>query len=366
MNVYKYTSRFTELREKKKHICLSNLPWDKIFLRVNRLIKQIYYETKKHNIRCAYQLQMYIINSIDLKIFVFKHIVFELYTLYYLDRDLKYRFGQKNREQKVKIKSQNQEIDLRKILKQHLIYLCTKPMFDARLPKSYEQICRLRKNKYCIKKGNYYYYQNIKYIEKKLKLPNYIKENIIYCMETLSYVDILKLYTSKYKINTENYKYLSYVRSLKYKSFLHCILDILDSTDYMWYNFTYIKRAKNRIGVLDNSNLYVPQFIKSFKYGLKFKFLLKKIRFSRYLESTKKQNFLVNRLFPVYENWYSVINQFVDLSNTNLYNYVINQAIFSWIKKQNFSVLLNTRNTSTLNVILNKKTYIYNIKRYYL
>ena len=283
MNVYKYTSRSTELHRKKKHICLSNLPWEKIFLRVNRLIKQIYYETKKHNIRCAYQLQMYIVNCIDVKIFVFKHIVFELYKLYYLDKGTKYRFNQRDKEQKVIMKSRNQEIDLRKIVKQHLIYMCTKPMFDARLPQSYKQICKLRKNRYCIKKNNYYYYQHIKYIEKKLKLPNYIKENIIYCIETLSYVDILKFYTSKYKININNPEYLGYVNGLKYKSFLNYILDMLNSNDYMWYKFTCIKQVKQKMSVTDDDSLDIPQLMKFFKYALKFRFSLSKIRFSKYL-----------------------------------------------------------------------------------
>lgn len=288
MNVYRNTSKRTQLYEVKKQINFSHLHWDKIFLRVNRLIKQVYYETKKHSMRCAHQLQMYIINSIELKIFVFKYVVLELYRLYYLDKNIKYRFDQRYKKQKVKIKSQNQQINLRKILKQHLIYICTKPMFDARLPRSYKQTCILKKNKFCITKDNYYYYQNIKYIEKKLELPTHIKENILYCIETLSYVDILKFYKSKYKFNINNIEYLDYVDCLKYKSFLNNILDILNLTDCMWYKFNCIKKVKHQIKMLDDNSLNISKSIKSFKYSLKFRFLLSDIRFSRYLELKKK------------------------------------------------------------------------------
>ena len=141
---------------------------------------------------------------------------------------------------------------------------------------------------------------------------------------------------------------------------------MLNSTDYMWYKFNYIKKIKDRISVLEYDDLSIFQSMKFFKYELKFRFSLNNIKFSKYIEFTKNQSFLLSRLLSIYENWYSATDQFTNLSSISLYNHVMNQGLFSWIKKQNSSILLNMKDISMLNVIVNKKTYIYNMKKYYI
>lgn len=364
MNVYKYTSKFTKQHRQKNLIHLDNLPWSKIFLRINRLINQIYFETKKHNIEHVYRLQMYMVNSIELKIFVFKYIISELYSLYYLDINKK--LNRYTEQQTKRIKSFNLEINLKRVIKEHLMYICINPMFDARSSSSWKQICKSKTSKYYFKKNSHYHYQNIKYIEKKLKIPSYIKESIMYYLETVNYIDLLKFYESKYKINIDNLEYLGYVNYLKYNNFLSKILDKLNLTDSMWYKFNYIKKVQYRVELLDNNNFDISNISKSLKYYLKFRFLLKKAKFFKYLKFIRNKNSLTQKLFSIYQNWYDKMGKFIYLLDIRSTNNLINQAIYLLIKKQRLTILLNGKSVRAVNLLVNKTIYIFNIKRYYI
>lgn len=366
MNVYNYTSQFTKKRKQKNIIHLDSLPWSKIFLRVNRLIKQIYAETKKHNMKYVYSLQMYMINSVELKIFVFKYIASELYSLYYLNTDKAYRLNRDNKQQTKKIESFNLEIKLKRVIKEHLMYTCINPMFDARSSRSWKQICKLKTSKYYLKRNSYYHYQNIRYIEKKLKVPSYMKENIIYYLETVNYIDLLKFYESKYKINANNLQYLDYVNYLKYNNFFNEILGKLNLTDCMWCKFNYIKKVQHLIEILDNNNIDTRNISRSLKYHLKFRFLLKKARFFKYLKFIRNQHSLMQKLFYICQNWYDKVGKFIYLLDVSFANNLINQTIYLLIKKQSLTILLNRRSINKINLLVNKTIYILNIKRHYI
>nr|YP_009122225.1 putative group II intron reverse transcriptase/maturase protein [Vertebrata lanosa]AJH65983.1 putative group II intron reverse transcriptase/maturase protein [Vertebrata lanosa] len=74
--------------ESSKHLfniktCWQSLFWSKIHLRILMLIKQIFIETKKHNLSYVYKLQNYLINSNELKLFELNAIISKTYFFYY-------------------------------------------------------------------------------------------------------------------------------------------------------------------------------------------------------------------------------------------------------------------------------------------
>ncbi len=363
-----YTNIHQSLQVYKNRDYFNNLPWEKIFLRVNRLIKQLYIETKKHNLKAVHNLQIYMVNSVELKVFVLKYIVSNLYTLHYLNKSKNNNFGSMYKDKTLQSESGyekiylNSLVKIKKIIKQHLIYVCTKPMLDARLSRYWRQNCLLKINKYDTEKYSYHYYQNIRYVERKLKIPLYIKENIIYFLETLNYIDLLKFYKLKYQVNI---KYVDHINDLEYGNFLAEILNKLNATDHLWYQLNYIKSIKyiiKRLSCESSVNNYLAQ---SFKYYLKFRFLLKKIKFSKYLDFTRAQQSLTRKILSIYQRWYYKTGNCINLLASNLCNNFINQITYFLIKKDNLSIATYTRIISLANVFVNKTIYILNITRHY-
>lgn len=60
-----------------------NFSWSKIHLRILMLMKQIFIETRKHNLKNVYKLQNYLINSNELKVFELNQIISKVYSFYY-------------------------------------------------------------------------------------------------------------------------------------------------------------------------------------------------------------------------------------------------------------------------------------------
>nr|YP_009394320.1 hypothetical protein [Leptosiphonia brodiei]ARW62882.1 hypothetical protein [Leptosiphonia brodiei] len=351
-----------------------NLPWNKIFLRVQMLVNQVYIETKKHNLKRVYRLQNYIMNSVEMKVLILKKVMTKIYSLYYSNKKkdkasfnqfvfqfLRYKSYEDNKNDK-------NHFIIKKLIKHNLIYFCTKPLFTARLSKYFNQEKNLYFSSYIISKRKYYYYLKNKYIDKKIILPDYIKNNLVYIINKVDYLDLCKPCKSKYFISRGKYNYFTHVHNLKN---LNCFTEIVNQIilpDLNWYYFNTIKKDKSA-KKLKKSSGYIKTKIsclsKSFKFHLKRRFLINKFKLSYYIFINLKYNYLISKINYLYCNWFDSIDHFVNIQIFSSFNLLMNQVLnFNTTKVMPHVVSYKT-SVYKINSLLNKSVYIFNLNRSY-
>lgn len=351
-----------------------NLPWNKIFLRVQMLVNEVYIETKKHNLRRVYKLQNYIINSVEMKVIILKKVMPKIYFLYYSNKKkykasfnqfviqfLRYKSDRDN-------KNDNNYFVIKKLIRHNLIYICTKPLFTARLSKYLNQEKKLYFLSYVISKKKYYYYLKNKYIEKKIILPNYIKSNLVYIINTVDYLDLCKPCKSKYFINRGKYNYFTHVHNLRsLNSFTEIVHQII-LPDLSWYYFNTIKKDKYEKKIKKSSE-YIKTEIsclsKFFKFYLKRRFLINKFKISHYIFVNLKYNYLISKINYLYYNCFDSIDNFVNIQMFSNFNLLINQVLNFNITKVMPCLVSYKTSIYKMNSLFNKSVYIFNLNRSY-
>lgn len=354
----------------------NNLPWNKVYLRVQMLINQIFIETKKHNLKRVYSLQNYIINSNELKIFILTKIIPTIYNLNYSNNN-KYKYKVLNNNSFLisiintfcdyKCNDKN-FITLKRTITQNLIYICTKPLFEGRSCKYLNNKNRLYFSQQVMKRHKYFYYLSNEYIEKKIILPRYIKKHLVNILQTVSYLDLLKLYKSKCNKNINNFHYLEYISNTENFNFLIQILTKIVLSDFNWYYFSCTKKERyyNKTSqVLKNKKSQVSSLVPFLKYNLKYEFSIGNLKISHYIFINQKYNFLINKLSHLYYISYNSINSFITICINSQLNLLINQ-LFNLVTKKNISKTINyKKNIYKINTLLNKLTYVFNLNNYY-
>nr|YP_009399288.1 hypothetical protein [Kapraunia schneideri]ARW68894.1 hypothetical protein [Kapraunia schneideri] len=366
---YIHEQKFVKTVDKTK-ILKFKLDWNKILLRVEMLLNQIFIATKQHNLNRIHVIQNYMINSSEVKIFILQHIIPELYNLYYFNKNKFYLYNKEYDISELQILLKTQEKTsktftiLKLIVKQNLVYICTKPVFDARSTTSF----RIDRNMYKFNFSHDLYCIKNKYIKRKLSMPSYLKSIIYKSIDDISYIDLSKFYKSRYNKNLDNYKYLYYIDYIENINFLVEIVNKIMLNDYTWYRFSAMRQRFNNENYnkrFKNQNNYALNFLKLFKHHLKLKIFVDKFKLSSYIFSKSIQKYSNSKLDYLYKTWYRMVNTFISIYLTEKCNKFLNQAIHI-IKKQ---YKIDSKNFNNklyhTNLLLNKESYLINIKKYY-
>ena len=351
-----------------------SLPWNKIFLRIQMLVNQIFIETKKHNLKRVQSLQNYIVNCNELKILVLNKTIPKLYILYYI-HNKRYDFLD-NSFNSILIKnlffnkkhSSKNFATLKTLIKQSLIYICTRPLFEARLSRYTNNNTKLYIASYLVSKKKYYYYLSNKYIQKKIVLPKYIRNSLIDTLNRINYLDIFKLYKSRHNKNLDSHNYLKYLFNLENLNFLIQILTQFILPDSNWYNFSTIKKERygkksyKRTKQIKKDMTYL---LKSFKFYLKLRFLINKLKISNYIFTNFKLYSLDKKINYLYYIWYDSINNFINLYSVTQCHLLMNQVLNLVLKKTISNSISYKNKIYKVNTSLNKLTYLFNLNSYY-
>lgn len=259
-------------------------------------------------------------------------------------------------------------ITLKKLIKQSLICVCTRPLFEARLSKYINSNTQLDVSNYILSKTKYYYYISNKYIQKKIVLSKYIRNNLINTLNTINYFNIFKLYKSRYNKNLDNRNYSKYLFNLESLNFLIQIVTQFILPDSEWYNFNtikkerYIKKSDKKTKQIKKDIHYL---LKYFKFYLKLRFLVSKLKISNYIFTNFKSYSLAKKINYLYYSWYDVINNFIDLYFITQCNLLINQVLHLVVKKTISNLIGYKNEIYKVNTSLNKLAYIFNLNHYY-
>nr|YP_009395362.1 hypothetical protein [Polysiphonia infestans]ARW64342.1 hypothetical protein [Polysiphonia infestans] len=329
------------------------------------LINQIFIETKKHNLNLVYRLQNYILNSDELKLFVLNKIMPKLYILFYINKKKNFNLDILENE---KINNKDY-ITLIELVRQNLIYICTKPVFKARSIQSLRNYNNLFIPIRKLTESKYYYYLSNKYITKKIMLPAYIKNTIIHLLDSISYLDLSKLYKSKHNTNSDRYNSLSYLKNFDNINFSIQIIDQIYLTDSSWYKFNSMKNRNRKEDFrkhLKSEKSEISYLIEYFKHYFKRKFLISKSRISYYLSTNIKKNSLIKKINYLYQSWYLLIDEFISEFMVNKFNLLINKILNLLIKKNKLYPANYINNIYKINTQLNKLNYLFNLNKSYI
>lgn len=382
------------------------LPWGKIDLRISLIQNKIYQAAKKYNKSTIYKLQQYLLNSNEAKLISIKYIISAINKYYHSSSQRLYvKVNQINKIYLLRslfnldhLYKDNLYIIMQKI-KQHLIYLCLQPEWDAKLDLKYNNNYKINLYKaitlikqsqinISIKSNQVYNYDNYlinypfntkyiltKCISTKLQSSNYINQSINYWLSNRYFLDSIDLDKN---IFDNTYKYLYNLQ--------HLLLSVL-IVGYNWNTF-YIKVAQkinvhqssNNIKKLQNLN-YVKNnfdynlwevFYKVILYltpkhlisNIISEFIYKKIKYIMYQKNSlnklkaNKSLTLEKVLYyiqDILKNIYQYLLSLISIDKLDIIYSTINKMIYFWSKR---SLVINSQSKYLRNNYLN----IYNMK----
>lgn len=120
-----------------------SLPWIKISQKIFILQEKIYKFSKQCNQYRVHQIQDYITNSADIKIFIIQKIINNLNKYYYKSNKKKYKIKDIEKfyiyQQLYHIQKYEKSIKIvLEYIKQYLVYICIKPEWEARFEPMYK------------------------------------------------------------------------------------------------------------------------------------------------------------------------------------------------------------------------------------
>lgn len=344
---------------------LNNIWWRKIHLRVKMLMKLILVETRKHNLQYVYKLQNHLINSNEAKVLSIKMNIFKAYSLHY--KNIKNELAHINANSEKIIsnlhklseycKSLNFRYDLiNEHLKKNLIYICIKPVWQARLIK------HLNKNvdNICIYNKYSCFFMD-KYLIKRLMSYMYINKSISQCICDVVGLNNQTMYISK----NEKY-YYRYRKSdfIQYKTQSDTIIELIyhvSLNDLAWYLFNTLKKEPlEKTIVISKKNTHCQR-----KEYLSAK---KTIKLHDYNLVTRYQKSLDGYVVKFFQNLYKKIQLFVYIKESIELNLYISQVLHTLIKKKLNRHIKRSRivrDLKTANVKLNRLLYVNNLNTHY-
>nr|YP_009399903.1 hypothetical protein [Tolypiocladia glomerulata]ARW69722.1 hypothetical protein [Tolypiocladia glomerulata] len=342
--------------ELKFHILIANLShfrysWRKIKLRVSMIMKQIFLETKKHNLIYVYKLQNYLINSTEFQIFVFNRLNTKFSSFYYVSRK---KLLNKTKE------SFGDEKLLRRVYqvtKQDILFNCISPTYNARIIDYKIENLKLD---FLNDKNKYFNCLSNKYLNKKLICSNYIKKNVIFFLDRTEYIDCYYYYNKKLNKNMSKYSYSKF--SLYKNDLLKIIINSIVLTDFHWYDFC--KSKKNIHQESKEEKIYLKQQLILLKYiYAPIKYYIRDILISKLFIKINSTT-LSNQIVYWYIKFFSLTHQLINRKTTQLIGLIVNHKLYHLVKKNTH--LLSRYLKYKANIILNKNIYLYNIEAFYL
>nr|YP_009396587.1 hypothetical protein [Vertebrata australis]ARW65773.1 hypothetical protein [Vertebrata australis] len=334
--------------------------WSKIYLRILMLVKQIFIETKKHNLNKIYRLQNYLINSNELKIFELNKIISKIYFFYYKVEKKKcivtsqIKLNLINNIFNINIIKSEDYVLIKKQLKENLIFACIKPVYQARSTKFISKYENLNFLDHLINKHKKYYYSSNRFITKKLTQYTYINKLIVNFLYQSSYLNINEIFYS----NRQLYLF----DTIKNTNFIDLINQIT-FIDLVWYNFNQLKNEESLKTI---SNVNLNNLPISFITYLKFLFSIKKSRIFSYIFLKTNNNRLFRKLIHSSQNWYYAICSLVSINLINTCNLCINQILHLRIQKKKASKDSIHKAMYKMNTMLNRFIYLCNVNKYYI
>nr|YP_009394530.1 hypothetical protein [Vertebrata thuyoides]ARW63092.1 hypothetical protein [Vertebrata thuyoides] len=343
--------------------------WSKVHLRILMLMKQIFIETKKHNVRNVYRLQNYLINSNELKISELNKIIQKVCLSYYkkekkkhiLDNSLKLNLI--NNAFNIETLKNEDYIIIKTQLKENLILASIEPVHKARSTKFIHKSKSLKFSdgdiiKYCVSN---------KYIIKKLVQYNQMKKFILNLLKKNHFFNVLEIFYSKNIFNLKQPNYILYVNDIiENTSFINLMHQII-SIDTIWYSFNETK--KNQYTTIINlPNLFTVytqyiSFSKVFKIYLRSFFSTIKSKIYKYVFIKTSYNSLFYKLINLCESWYYKIKPFISINIIHICYKYINNIIYIWTKRK---ILQKDTDkiVHKMNSILNRFIYLCNLNKY--
>nr|YP_010170946.1 hypothetical protein K8K75_pgp120 [Chondria tumulosa]QSD57087.1 hypothetical protein [Chondria tumulosa] len=347
--------------------------------------KQIYEAAKKHKLNYVFNLQNYLINSNEAKLFSLMISLNKLSTYYVEFEGCNFMFNIANNLSFLHSIFNSQVLNHRttKVVlektKQILICLSLEPNRKAKLKES------VYKNFFISSSYIFLLRNNESSYTKNINTYKSIFINIVVSKaRSCKYVTCLIkswLYSGYFNIKSILYnkmKSKSFNNVLKNYFSVASILSSILSLDMFWFLFNITMKQSNLV-IGRNNKLYSLENIKNFKYDncyISYKnfnkfiiiFLYRyRYRFSKYkiinlLEYPSK---IISNIREVYNKYFYNYKKFVTFYEMNLYNKCVNIFFFNWLKKK-----LNKNNNlfitiQKLNSNINVFTYYYNTYDYY-
>nr|YP_009393906.1 hypothetical protein [Polysiphonia sertularioides]ARW62468.1 hypothetical protein [Polysiphonia sertularioides] len=326
-----------------------NLPWNKISLRISMLTKQIFLEIKKYNLSYVHILQNYLLNSSELKVLVIDRILSQIYFLFYkCKKDLSY--GVDKLKTSIVLGELNKKIYDKRItniltryLREQIIVICIKPIFEAKLINCsglYNYLDTLKQYE------NYFHCIKNSFFLNKITVCLYFKKSINKLLDEINCLDINKIYLPEFNTKLTLYQQNS--------NFVNILNRKVIENDIKWYNFFSVKQ-ENYLKTENTSNYnIIDDHLKLFW-----------LQITRRLQKTSHNNLkisnqykqLLNKIIHIY--YLNLLNSFLNIDVLKRYHKSINQMI-GYIKRKS-NTLLKSR--FKLNHNLNKMIYINNLKK---
>lgn len=349
--------------------------------------KQIFFAAKTYNLDYMHKLQKYLLNSNEAKIISINQTLKEVYKYYNYYNKEKYITSDYKKFMILKFlfdikfcKNQVNSIISEKI-KQHLIYLCIKPEWQAKFIKGLPESLLVSgfnlftktnlDNLYQTKKHRSHKYFFAKNLISKLQFRHYFNQAIKnwlynnYCANLHNLYNIkLKRY-SKERIDILNYNH-------KALNNLFLLLLTIMTIDFKWY-FFYVQHINSTMKCIKscnytcnqdkfvnfNSRVYLLNLIKLLLYN--------KNRFNQLKVSSINKNDVFIKSYRIFKEYYD--NNFLCISTDVIQrtNKLFNVTIYYWLKKilkATFYIFKN-KHIKKANFYLNQYVYNFNVDKCY-
>ena len=343
---------------------LNNILLRRIHLRINMLMKLIFVETKKHNLKYVCKLQNYLVNSSEAKILMLRISILEIYhahyknikdTLIYININSKKIISNLYQSSHYYSNKKIEEDTIKKYLKYNLAYMCIRPVWQAR---SVKNIHKQLNNKSEYNEYSFFFISD--YLKKSLKPYIDINQSIKYLLQDLVCIN---------NPFTQNIMYRDY-----FKSFRRTPLISYKTQNYLIINLIYCI-------FLDNLNWYLFNNLKKedlLKYVYhcniincrqrEMNILIKEVVYSLRYNLIQKQKSIENYIFRLCNNFYSKTQLDTNAKESNRLNFYVNQILNSilrkrlnrFLKKKTIYYSIRTKNS-----VLNKLIYICNLNTSY-
>lgn len=376
-----------------QYSCWKTFPWQRIYLRVLMIKKQIYLNSKKHNLINVHNLQKYLINCNEAKILLINKILARTYLYYQYHERSKFLIDNEQRFNLfASLFNQNDSNDkatnkITQHVKQHLICISINPTWKARLTKSttnYFSICKL--NSHLIEDNNIKYFNYsksskyflIRTIASKLKSSNYINKSITNWLNNQDCLDLSIVHNLQYS------KYLNTLSSKFYQLITKTSCDLgtlflkILLIDPFWSLFNSIKKEnKSKILLIYNlkynclkiNNNYIYSDSQSLSDLIRLFLYRKNYCGQNKINSFINKENLLSRVNKMCKQFYNINLNLIHISTITNCNKLTNNFIHHWTKKQSTIIPLPRVKVSKIqhiNAYLNRYIYLCNTNNYYL
>nr|YP_009397626.1 hypothetical protein [Dipterosiphonia australica]ARW66812.1 hypothetical protein [Dipterosiphonia australica] len=349
---------------------LEKAQWQKIYLRLLMIRKQIYSSAKKNNLFYVHKLQKYIIKCNEAKILSISKTFDNIYYCYNSSMIIKPLIRSINAIDLLKLFSlnilkcyKNYSLVINEI-KQNLLYISLEPICKAKtIKKSETSHCEYLFSNYsaknCLNKN----------ILKKLFCYNYINKSISKWLHD----NVLLSLSKSYQVMYLNSLTKPHVKTSKD---LFELLSQIISNDLNWYIFNYLKiniyhcKCLNKILQSRKKHFDITdKLTEIFDFSLHKLLYRKTYKNFKIINSFYTNKELMKKFIHLYLYYYHEVTTFFKIKLSQNCNKLTNSFFNIWFKKKfknKQSMYKHNIYFKQLNQILNNLVFLYNISNYYI